>query len=257
MARRVSRRKEPSRDFYTLKEQNKIDSGIFDTKTMILLSKFYNKGVLGKLNFMIAKGKEANVYVGQPGTSELVKGVKFIAVKFFRVETSSFLKMSDYITGDVRFSKIRLTKTTIVKTWCRKEMGNLRIAEAAKIRAPKPYMSNGSILAMEFIGNEEGIPAPRLKYYNLEDPKRFLDTIINQIKALYRKKLVHADLSEYNILVHEGKPYFIDFGQAVILRHPNAMLFLERDVKNVLNYFSKRYSVGGDAGKTMDYITAG
>ena len=255
MARRVSRRKEPSRDFYTLKEQNKIDSGIFDIKTMVLLSKFYNKGVIDKLDFIIAKGKEADVYVAQPGTSEIVKGKKYVAIKFFRVETTSFLKMSDYIIGDARFTKIRLTRANIVKIWCRKEMGNLKIAESAGILAPRPYMVNGSILAMEFIGNEEGVPAPQLKYSNLGSPKRFLDIIIEQMKSLHGKGLVHADLSEYNILVHRELPYLIDFGQAVVSRHPNAVMFLERDVKNILNYFSKRYSVEKEPGDVLKHIT--
>lgn len=254
MARRVSRRKEPSREFYTIKEQNKIDSGIFDTKTMVYLSKFYNKGIIGKLDFMIAKGKEANVYVAQPGDSDTVKGANFVALKFYRVETSSFLNMSNYITGDPRFSKIRLSKTTIVKTWCRKEMGNLRIAQEAGICAPRPYMAHGSILAMEFIGNEEGASAPQLKYAIIDEPSKFLDMVIEQVRALYKKELVHADLSEYNILVHKGKPYFIDFGQGVVLRHPNAELFLERDIRNILSYFSKRYAIQKDFAKTLERI---
>jgi RIO kinase 1 len=254
MARRVSRRKEPSREKYTLDEQNKIDSGIFDTKTMILLSKFYNKGVIDKLNFMIAKGKEANVYVAQPGTSELVEGVSFVAIKFFRIETSSFFKMSNYMVGDPRFSKIRLTKNTIVKTWCRKEMGNLRIAAAAGVLAPKPYMANGSILAMEFIGDGNGVPDPQLRDAKLKNPEEFFDLVIEQMKKMYIKELVHADLSEYNILVHEEKPCLIDFGQAVVLRHPNAEMFLERDVRNVLYYFSKHYSIDRNPMEIMNYI---
>jgi len=256
MARRVSRRKEPNREYYTLHEQNKIDTGIFDTKTMIFLSKFYNKGIIEKLNFVIARGKEAEVYVAQPGLSELVTDVKFVAIKFFRVETSSFFKMSNYMTGDPRFSKIRLTKTTIVKTWCRKEMGNLRIAQDAGILAPKPYYANGSILAMEFIGNENGVPAPQLKDAKLKNPEKFFDIVIEQMKKLYKKELVHADLSEFNILVHRERPYFIDMGQAVVLKHPNADMFLERDVRNVLNYFLKHYSLEKDPAKTLEYITS-
>lgn len=255
MARRVSRRKEPNIEFYTLHEQNKIDTGIFDTKTMIFLSKFYNKGIIEKLNFVIARGKEAEVYVAQPGASELVADVKFVAIKFFRVETSSFLKMANYMTGDPRFSKIRLTKTTIIKTWCRKEMGNLRIAEEAGILAPKPYMANGSILAMEFIGDGNGVPAPQLKDARLKNPEKFLDIVIEQMRKLHKKELVHADLSEFNILVQRGRPYFIDMGQAVVLKHPNADMFLERDIRNILNYFSKHYSIKKSPLDTLNYIT--
>jgi RIO kinase 1 len=255
MARRVSRRKEPSREFHTIKEQNKIDSGIFDDKTMILLSKFYNKKVIEKLKYIIARGKEADVYIADAGDSELVRKSKFIIIKFFRVETSSFFKMSDYIIGDTRFSKERLTKNTIVKIWCRKEMGNLRLASQAGIYTPKPYMANGSILAMEFIGNEEGVQAPQLRFAALTDPTRVLETIINQVRTLYRMGLVHADLSEYNILIHKERPYFIDLGQAVVIKHPNAMQFLERDVENVLNYFTKRYLIIKDPDEVMRYVT--
>merc|ERR1712142_995147 len=44
-------------------------------------------------------------------------------------------------------------------------------------------------------------------------------------------KLVHADLSEFNMLYHEGKVYFIDVSQSVEMDHPNAHEFFRR--KNV------------------------
>ncbi len=254
MARRVSRRKEPKREFHTIKEQNKVDTGIFDTKTMIYLSKFFNKGIIRNLRNVIARGKEADVYVADAGSSESVKNEKFVAVKFFRVETSSFFKMSDYITGDPRFSRSRFTKSALVHTWCRKEMGNLRFAAEAGICAPRPYMANGSILAMEFIGDSEGMHAPQLRYAVIDEPEKLLDTIIDQVRALYKRGLVHADLSEYNILMHHSKPYFIDMGQAVVLRHPNAEQFLERDVENILNYFAKRYLVARGQDEVLRYI---
>ena len=77
-------------------------------------------------------------------------------------------------------------------------------------------MANESILAMEFIGDENGTPAPQLRNTTVEEPEKFLDMIIKQIKALYNGGLVHADLSEYNILVYQEKPYLIDMGQAVV-----------------------------------------
>jgi RIO kinase 1 len=254
MARRVSKRKRVSREFRTLKEQTKVDTGIFDTKTMLYLSKFFNKRLIENLKYPIARGKEADVYIADAGESDLVRGAKFITLKFFRVETSSFFKMSDYIVGDTRFPNKRMSKLSTVRTWCRKELGNLKMAAEAGVYAPKPYMANGSILAMEFIGNSDGIHAPQLKYATLDNPPALLDTIIEQIRMLYKRGLVHADLSEYNILVNKGKPYFIDMGQAVVLKHPNAPQFLARDVENVLNYFTKRYLVIKDPDEVLHYI---
>ena len=55
---------------------------------------------------------------------------------------------------------------------------------------------------------------------------------------MYQKAgLVHADLSEYNILYYKRKPVIIDVGQAVLTDHLNSKDFLERDVKNINRYF--------------------
>jgi RIO kinase 1 len=255
MARRLGRRKRPTREKHMLKEQNKIEEGIFDNKTMMLLSKFFNKGIIERLIHIIARGKEADLYIATAGNSEALKGVKYVAVKFFRVETTSFLKMADYVIGDTRFTRAKIVKSSIISTWCRKEMGNLRIANEAGIYAPKPYMSNGSILAMQFLGSKEGVPAPQLRFVKLEEPEKMLDLIIDQIRALFKSRLVHADLSEFNILYHRGKPYFIDFGQAVVIKHPNARMFMERDIRNILSYFSKRYGIKRDYDETFAKIT--
>jgi RIO kinase 1 len=254
MARRLGRKKRPLREEYALREGIKIDSGIFNDQTMVYLGKFYNKGIIGRLGFIIARGKEAEVYVAESGDSETVKGAKYVITKFFRVETSSFLNMTDYVLGDPRFTKIGKSKHEIICTWCKKEYGNLRLARQAGANAPEPYMFNGTILAMEFIGDSEGTPAPHLKDVALDKPELVLDSILEQVRRLYLHELVHADLSEYNILMKEGVPYFIDFAQAVVIKHPNAMLFLRRDVGNVLHYFLKRYGIERNIEEVMARI---
>ena len=55
--------------------------------------------------------------------------------------------------------------------------------------------------------------------------------------------LVHADLSEYNMLWHDGHIYFIDLGQSVEPWHPNGLEFLFRDCCNVCNFFNKTRQV--------------
>jgi serine/threonine-protein kinase RIO1 len=53
-------------------------------------------------------------------------------------------------------------------------------------------------------------------------------------------RLVHGDLSEYNMLYHEGEVYFIDVSQSVELDHPHALDFLRKDCQNVNDFFSKK-----------------
>lgn len=63
--------------------------------------------------------------------------------------------------------------------------------------------------------------------------------MLNIRKLFHQCKLVHADLSEYNILYHEGHLYIIDVSQSVEHDHPSAFDFLRSDIKNVEDYFSK------------------
>ena len=51
--------------------------------------------------------------------------------------------------------------------------------------------------------------------------------------------LIHADLSEYNLLYWKGVIYFIDVSQSLEHDHPSAIEFLKRDICNVNDYFQK------------------
>jgi RIO kinase 1 len=69
---------------------------------------------------------------------------------------------------------------------------------------------------------------------------RIYKEITEIITLIYRKaRLVHGDLSEYNIMIFEGKPVVIDVSQAVSIDHPNARSFLEQDLKNITRFFAK------------------
>ena len=58
---------------------------------------------------------------------------------------------------------------------------------------------------------------------------------------MYTKcNLIHADLSEYNMLWHEGRVWFIDVSQSVEPFHPKALEFLYRDCTNVVEFFNKQ-----------------
>ncbi|MGC8537365.1 MAG: serine protein kinase RIO [Candidatus Micrarchaeia archaeon] len=253
MARRRSRRKMPERSDYMMKEQKKVEATL-DPRTMQYLSKFFNKGVISKLEHVIAVGKESDVYMAAAGDSDIVSG-DYVIVKFFRIETSTFFNMADYITGDPRFTKMEgRSKSAIIDTWCRKEFGNLEIASNAGVKVPRPYMFNKSILAMEFIGNE-GNPAPQLRNYHMDidEAKKMRATIMDYVKKMYSAGLVHGDLSEYNTLVKDGVPYLIDFGQGVVTRHPHALAFLRRDIGNIATYFKHTYNI--ETGVAEEYAS--
>jgi RIO kinase 1 len=93
---------------------------------------------------------------------------------------------------------------------------------------------------MEFVGDSEGNPMPALintKEITLNDYQQ----VIEQMTMLYQKaKLVHADLSEYNIFKTDLGIMLFDFGSAIDIQHPNSKQFLLRDVMNINRFFEKR-----------------
>ncbi|MFH1506371.1 MAG: RIO1 family regulatory kinase/ATPase, partial [archaeon] len=102
----------------------------------------------------------------------------------------------------------------------------------------------------EYIGDKE--PAQKLKDDVPKDPKKFFDLVVRNMKKLYKKGLIHGDLSDFNILNYHQKPVFIDFSQGTTADSPNADELLERDVRNICNFFRRHINV--DEKKTLEKI---
>jgi len=218
-----------------------VQEAVFDKRTLMDLYSLASKGVIDALGGSVCTGKEANIFKAIIGEREL-------ALKIYRISTSNFNAMQDYMHGDPRFGNVRGTKSAIVSAWTKKEFRNLSRAEEAGVRVPHPIAMRGNILVMDLVG-KEGQPAPMLKDVELnnEEAKRVFDKLVEYISVLYnRAGLVHADLSEFNILYDDGEPVIIDMGQSVTLDHPMVRKFLERDIVNLTHFFRKRYAIGSE-----------
>jgi len=244
MARKVSKRKRPSKDDFLLKERFKVESEVFDRSTLLALSKLIGKGILETVENPISTGKEANVFRATTPSGN------YIVVKIYKMETTKFMRRKEYLDGDLRFNKFKRSEREFVYAFAQKEYKNLEICSKAKVHAPKPLLQVKNILIMEFLG-EEGLPYTPLNVLGPESLSQ-LKSILLDMRRMYRAGLVHADLSEYNILVGP-KPYLIDFGQGVILSHPRAETYLERDVYNIVKYFSK-YGFKMDFEEALKYV---
>jgi RIO kinase 1 len=110
---------------------------------------------------------------------------------------------------------------------------------------------------MRFIG-ENGVSAPLLREVSLENPQRTYRQLLAQVRKLYKKaEIVHADLSEYNIMLWKGKTILFDFSQAVLLKHPMAGTFLRRDLENIDNYFKRLGVDVQSVEETYRWVTGG
>lgn len=217
--------------------QRAVFGDVFDDATLMALYELAKKGYIDAMGGSVSTGKEANVF------HAISKEYGEVAVKIFMMSTANFNAMKDYILGDPRFMGIRHTRKDIILAWARKEFKNLKRAQEAGVRVPEPYVVKRNILLMEFIGND-GVAMPQLKDVKMtqDDAQRIFNKIVEYMSLLYGKaKLVHADLSEYNILVdmNDMSPVIIDMGQSVTTDHVNAETFLIRDVNNIARFFKK------------------
>ncbi|MCR4368915.1 MAG: serine protein kinase RIO [archaeon] len=212
----------------------KIFEKVFDKQTIMTIHQLATKGLFDVLEHVISTGKEAHVFAATDDSGNTR------AVKIFKKETTDFKSMADYIVGDVRFKDIRKDRRNLVFAWTKKEYKNIIAANNARLSVPLALGHKDNVIVMEYIG-EGDEPCPKLKELKptkeeLLDYKRQL---IDFVAGFYNAGLVHADLSEYNVLVKGNRLVVIDFAQAVLLNHQKAREFFERDVVNLANYFNK------------------
>ena len=227
-------------------DQFKVEESVFDDATLAALYKLVQDGHVDAFGGPLSTGKEANVYVAAATDRE-------VAVKIYRINASDFRAMREYLDGDPRFEGLGSNKLKIVVAWTKKEFANLQRARAAGVLVPDPIAVQRNVLVMEFIGRD-GKRAKRLSEVDVENPETAYEVVREYMRRLHRAGLVHGDLSEYNVLVHDDRLYVIDVGQAVTVHHPNSREFLERDCKNVAAFFSRQgFDVTGD--ELLAYVT--
>lgn len=215
-------------------EEYEVLEEVFDKSTLMAVYEFMNDGVIKEIYGVVNSGKESRIYWGVGPNGEE------IAIKIFLTVSAEFRKgRLPYIIGDPRFKNVKRNIRHLVYQWTQKEFRNLKLAYEAKVRVPRPIAIKKNVLIMEFVG-KNGVSAPLLKEVELKDPERMYRNILLHVKRLYRgAKLVHGDLSEYNMMVWRGKPVLFDFSQAVSIEHPTAEQFLIRDIENINRFFSK------------------
>jgi RIO kinase 1 len=215
-------------------EEYEVMEEVFDRSTLMTIYKFMNKGKIDEIYGVVNAGKEARVYWGKD------RDGRELAIKIYLTVSAEFKKgMLPYIRGDPRFAHVRKDTRHLIYAWAQKEFKNLRRAIDAGVRVPEPIAVSKNVLIMSFIG-KDGVSALLLKEVSLKNPKQVYRRLLTYVKKLYQKaKLVHADLSEYNIMIWKNKPVLFDVSQAVTLEHPMADQFLRRDLQNLHKYFKK------------------
>ncbi|KAL1858085.1 Serine/threonine-protein kinase rio1 [Diaporthe australafricana] len=233
---------------------------VLDQRTRMILLQMINRGVVSEIHGAISTGKEANVYGAvlhpEDGSEPAQK-----AIKIYKTAILVFKDRERYITGEHRFKggSEKGNNRKMVKLWAEKEFRNLRRIHTAGIPCPEPISLKLHVLVMDFLGDKKGWAYPRLRDAQVVEDDEWRNLYMQLLGIMRRMyqvcRLVHADLSEYNILYHDQTLYIIDVSQSVEHDHPRSLEFLRMDIKNAGDFF-RRKGVDTLADRTVfDFIT--
>jgi RIO kinase 2 len=208
----------------------------------LAINNLVKAGVIESFGQTLGVGKEADVY------DALNAAGKRIAVKFHRLGRISF-RQTRRKRGYTREHSTWLFQSHLA---AEKEFQAMQLVYKNGVSVPEPISQNRHVIAMGMI---EG--AELSKYTDIGKPEKILKEILRNVRKAYLKAhLIHGDLSEYNIILKpDGHILIIDWPQAVKTDHANAEELLERDVKNVLTFFSRKFNVKLALKGACEYVT--
>jgi RIO kinase 2 len=198
-------------------------------------------GVIESFGQTLGVGKEADVY------DALSPDGKRIAVKFHRLGRISF-RQTRRKRGYVREHSTWLFQSHLA---AEKEFQAMQLVYKNGVSVPEPISQHRHVIAMGMI---EG--AELSKYKEIPKPEKILKEILRNVRKAYLKAhVIHADLSEYNIILKpDGHILIIDWPQYVMTNHANAEDLLERDLKNILTFFNRKFTVKVVIKEACDYV---
>jgi RIO kinase 1 len=228
------------------------------------LQPFFDEGWISDVLRPVRGGKEADVLLCR-GSSLLDH--RLVAAKIYRPRRQrGFADDATYWEGAMRHfdRRVRVAATkrsafgreVRFSSWIDREHQLLTRLHAAGAAVPRGLARASGGLLLEWIGEGEE-PAPQLRQVRLHsaDAEAVLEALLEQVRLFLAHDVVHADLSEYNVL-WAGRPIVIDFPQAVDPRfNRSARDLLRRDVGNLVKHFA-RYGLYRDpdrlAGELWD-----
>jgi RIO kinase 1 len=198
----------------------------------------------------IKSGKEAEIFLLKNPQGE------FFALKcYFPPEERTFRQSTMYTEG--KFSKSfsegkaidskgARGKKIAFRKWVQREYYLLKQASELLENIPKAQAIRDDKILMEYLWNSQEW-AKKLADTTLhsEEAQKYFSEILHSIIVFWKELgIVHGDLSEFNILDWNHRPYIIDFPQALDIRNnPHAKALLERDIRSICNHFSQYFPI--------------
>ena len=199
-------------------------------------------GVLEAFGKSLGVGKEADVFEALNPKSEKV------AVKFHRLGRISF-RQTQRKRGYVKEHAGWLFQSRLA---AEKEFEALKIVYPKGVAVPEPISQNRHVIVMGMIEGAELAKVGRIPKLD-----RILKEVLKNVRKAYLKAgIVHADLSEYNIILKPNLHILIiDWPQYIKREQQNAQELLKRDVQNVLLWFKRKQKLNVELEEALAYVT--
>ena len=209
------------------------------------LQPLLDQGVIEEVLRPLMSGKEAEIYLVVAGGEECVAKV------YKDAQSRSFQHRAQYTEGRrARSSReqramqkgSRYGRAQTEDAWSAAEVAAIYRLRAAGVRVPEPYAFVEGVLVMELIKDSQGAPAPRLvdRHFEPGDATELFHVLLREVVKMLCAGIIHADLSDFNVLLSADGPVIIDFPQAVDpAGNRNARKLLLRDVKNLTDFLSR------------------
>ena len=209
------------------------------------LEPLLDQGVIEEVLRPLMSGKEAEVYLVRSGGEERVAKV------YKNAQFRSFQHRAEYTEGRrVRSSReqramAKRSRHGRAKTedeWRSAEVDAIQLLRGVGVRVPEPFVFSEGVLVMELVKGADGAPAPRLvdRSFSPEEATDLFHVLLREVVKMLCAGIVHADLSDFNVLLSADGPVIIDFPQAVDpARNQSASKLLLRDVKNLTSFLGR------------------
>lgn len=200
-------------------------------------------GVLEAFGKPLGVGKEADVYDALDPKS------KRIAVKFHRLGRISFRQTTRKRGYTTERSAGWLYESRLA---AEREFQALKLLFPCGVAVPEPLGQNRHVVVMGMIDGAE-----LANWKRLARPERIFKEVLRNVQKAYLSAgVIHADLSEYNIILKPNRHILmIDWPQYVSKDHPNAEELLKRDIQNVLQYFERKHQLSAKVQECLNYVT--
>jgi RIO kinase 2 len=127
----------------------------------------------------------------------------------------------------------------------------LKLLYSKGVAVPEPIKQTRHVLAMGMMEGEELYHHPELR-----DVQAVYNLILVNVRRAYKDaRLIHGDLSPFNIILYPNQHILvIDCPQNVSTNHPNAEELLERDLRNVVTFFQRKYGLKKRLKDALFYV---